>query len=103
MLTQISQKILLFTGDTELTDYVLWNLAKEYSNRHDLRTLALKLGLKESQVATSLTNNNDINSAAYDLLRRWRASQDNDRIAYTNICKTLEDVEQKFLIWKVLQ
>ena len=97
-------KILLFTGDTELTDYMLWNLAKEYTNRNDLRTLALKLGLKESQVTTSLTNNNnDINSAAYDLLRQWRASQDNNRIAYTNICKTLEDAEQKFLIWKVLQ
>ena len=96
--------MLLFAGDTELTDYMLWNLAKEYTNRSDLRTLALKLGLKESQVATSLTNyNNDINSAAYDLLRQWRASQGNDRIAYTNICKTLEDVEQKFKIWKVLQ
>ena len=102
--------MLLFAGDMGLTDEMLWNLAKEYTNRSDLMTLASKLDGPDSStspmtaLATSLTNNNnDINSAAYDLLRRRRVSQDNERVAYTNICKTLEDAEQKFLIWKVLK
>ena len=85
---------------------MLWTLAKVFTNRSDLRTVMLKLPkpLDESKIATSLTNNNnDINSAAYDLLRQWRASQDNERIAYTNICEALKDAEQNFLISKVLQ
>ena len=83
---------------------MLWSLAKEFTNRSDLRTLGIKLKLDESKIATALTNHqNEINEAAYDLMRRWRASQDNDTVAYRNICEALKDAKQNFLISKVLQ
>ena len=45
--------MLLFAGDTQLTDEMLWNLAKEYSNRSDLMTLASKLDVSGYRHTTS--------------------------------------------------
>ena len=91
-------------GDTELTDTMLWSLAKEITNSTDVRTLGLKLQLDSSQIATSLTNHpNNINDAAFDVLRKWRDSHEDATEAYKEICKALKDAKQNFLISKVLQ
>ena len=82
---------------------MLWNLAKEFTNRCDLRTFGLKL-LPESEVATSLANHqHSIHEAAYGILRQWRASQENESDAYKKICEALRDARQNLLISKVLQ
>ena len=95
---------LIFAGDTPLTDYMLLSLSREFTNRSDLRTLAVKLGQDKSKVDTSLTNHqNDINEAAYDLLKQWRDSKYDATVAYQEICKALKDAKQTFLISKVLR
>ena len=83
---------------------MLLSLAREFTNRSDLRTLAVKLGQDKSKVDTSLTNRqNDINEAAYDLLKQWRDSKYDATVAYKEICQALKDAKQTFLISKVLR
>ena len=103
VLLNVNNKI-IFAGDTELTDSMLLSLSREFTNRSDLRTLAVKLGQDKSKVDTSLTNHqNDINEAAYDLLKQWRDSKHDATVAYQEICKALKDAKQTFLISKVLR
>ena len=94
----------IFVGNIPLTDSMLWSLAKEITNSSDIRTLGLKLKVDNSQITTFLTNHpNDINGAAFDVLRQWRDNQDNATVAYGKICEALKDAKQIFLISKVLQ
>ena len=101
----ITSKISILVGDAELTDSMLWNLAQQFTNSCQLRTLGQKLQkLDNSKIDTSLTNyGHDINAAAYDVLRKWRVSQDNDTVAYKDICEALKEAELNFFISKVLQ
>ena len=83
---------------------MLLSLAREFTNRSDLRTLAVKLDQDKSKVDTSLTNHqNDINEAACDLLKQWRDSKYDATVAYKEICQALKDAKQTFLISKVLR
>ena len=83
---------------------MLWSLAKEITSSSDVRTLGLKLELDNSKITTSLTNYpNNINDAAFDVLRQWRDSQEDATVAYGKICEALKDAKQNFLISKVLQ
>ena len=84
---------------------MLWNLAQKFHNESDLRTLALTgLKVEECKVSSSLTNHcRDINSAMYGLLRQWRDSQDNGRIAHKRLCEALRMAEKNILISQVLQ
>ena len=75
-----------------ISDSMLWNLAQQFTNNCQLRTLGQKLQkLDNSKIDTSITNyGHDINAAAYDVLRKWRVSQDNDTVAYKDICEALK-------------
>ena len=72
-----------------------------------LRTLAtVGLQMKETIVDSQLANHrDDINSAAYEVLKEWRNTQVNKTEAYINICKALkhEDVDLESLINETLQ
>ena len=61
----------------------------------------LKLDL--SVVETSIHNNDDVNMAMYDVLKKWRVSQRDAKIAYDNLCEALTAVNMDSLIQEVLQ
>ena len=62
--------------------------------------------MKEEVLAAHLQDKkDDINMAAYEVLKTWKASQLNREAAYTNLCKALrhKDVDMKSLIQEALQ
>ena len=94
------------TDEPKLTGEMMWKLSKQINSDGDLRTLAMEgLGLEDPTVNKNLQNKRDINEAAYQVLREWRTSQENDRIAYQNLCEALkdEDVKMKAHIQNVLE
>ena len=69
---------------------MMWVLAKQISTPADLRTLGiLGLGVSDPTIGKNLQNTDDINEAAYQVLRTWRLNQDNWKVAYTNLCDAL--------------
>ena len=65
----------------------------------ELETLAYYgLNIPVHQVAKHITNNtHDIQSATYALLREWRNSQINSRIAFQNLCQALQRSDMAYL------
>ena len=83
---------------------MLWSLAQQFTNSSQLCTLGLKLKLGDSKIATSLTNyGHDINAVSYDVLRKWRDSQEDATTAYKKICEALRAAELNFFMSQVLQ
>ena len=92
-------------GTKELTGDMLLKLAKKISKPFDILTLGqtgLKLDL--SIVETAIVNNkDDVNMAMYDILKKFRVSQPDVKIAYDNLCEALTVVNMDSLIGEVLQ
>ena len=68
-------------------------LSKKFSSEDQLVTLAV-IGLKmnEDTVAGILRDKfSEIHSAAKEVFKTWRASQDNHQVAYTNMCAALRN------------
>ena len=63
------------------------------------------MGLKMPayHLVTQIKNNpSDLQSAAYALLREWRNTQINSRIAFQNLCEALKESDMSYLLY-VLQ
>ena len=74
----------------ELTDQDVLKVSRRLHQKSELRKLALQLGHDSSTIETSLTNNrHDCHEAAYDVLSEWRMTQEDDFIAYRNLCFAL--------------
>ena len=86
-----------FSG--ELGDVTLWHFSETLSTKEDLHKLAISgLDLKDYALQKHLANNsNDIRAAAYSLLKEWRATQDDKRVAFTNLCAALDRSGMPFL------
>ena len=97
--------MILILGTKELTGDMLLKLAKKISKPFDILTLGrtgLKLDL--SVVETAISNNkDDVNMAMYDVLKKFRVSQPDAKIAYDNLCEALTAVNMDSLIQEVLQ
>ena len=64
--------MILILGTKELTGHMLLKLAKKINKKFDILTLGgtgLKLDL--SVVETAIRNNDDVNMAMYDVLKRF--------------------------------
>ena len=69
-----------------LTHQDLYEIAGRLTRISDIRTLALKLGVKEYKVDTIFCNkNNDITEAAYEILKEWRKGQPDTVTAYITL------------------
>ena len=67
-------------------------LSKRINSESELRDLAtLGIGVPDPTIGKNLTNKNDINMAAYNVIMDWRKGQDNYKIAYVNLCEALRD------------
>ena len=82
-------------------------LSKRINDPMDLLMLGtLGLNMKEEDLAGHLQNKKDnIHMAAYGVLKTWKASQPDRKVAYKNLCEALrhKDVDMKSLIKEVLQ
>ena len=97
--------MILILGTKELTGDMLLKLAKKISKKIDILTLGrtgLKLDLSVVEAAI-VNNNDDVNMAMYEVLKSFRVSQPDAKIAYDNLCKALTAVNMDSLIQEVLQ
>ena len=81
-------------------------LSEKITCKFDLRKFATYgLDMEDPTVNKNFQNEKDINEAAYQVLREWRTSQDNDKVAYKNLCEALKDkdVNMKAHIQNVLE
>ena len=93
------------TDVQKLTDERLVKLSNRITEKGKFRTLGIiGLGISNSTVKRHLQNT-DITEAAFEMLDEWRDSQDNEEVAYTNVCKALkhDEVAMEFLIGQVLE
>ena len=84
----------------QFTDVRLLKLSNRITDRLKLRSLAIiGLGKTIPEVERHMQNT-DITDAAYNILCEWRDSQENNEVAYKNICKALknDEVDMQFLI-----
>ena len=85
---------------------MILKLSQKITCTNDLRSLAtFGLEIEDPTVNKNLHNEKDINEAAYQVLREWRTSQDNDKVVYKNLCEALrdKDVNMKAHIQNVLE
>ena len=82
-------------------------LAKRINDAMDLISLGtIGLDMKEEVLARHLHDKKDnINMAAYEVLKTWKASQPNRTVAFEKLCIALghKDVDMESLIGEVLQ
>ena len=95
---------LFITGGKELTDEMLLNVALEINKKSDVLKLGVKgLKMKASQVETSLhKNKDDLTMAMYDVLKTWRASYGDFKVAYVDLSKALKAVKMNSVIQEAL-
>ena len=97
--------MIFILGTKELTEYMLLDLSEKISKPFDIMKLGGKgLKLDLSVVETAISNNkDDVNMAMYDVLKKWRVSQPDSKMAYNNLCEALTVVNMDSLIQEVLQ
>ena len=70
---------------------MLLKLAERVTTEHNVRALAINLGITLDFVDTHISNHrNDINTTMYNILRGWRNSDDDDHTAYVNLHQALK-------------
>ena len=87
-------------------DAMIWKLSQKITRTDELRSLAIYgLKIEDPTINKNLHNEKDISEAAYQVLRQWRTSQTNDKVAYMNLCEALkdEDVNMEGHIQNVLE
>ena len=93
-----SYVIINFSGP-KLKDSMIWNLAQRISTKKKLNTLALNgLELEGYVIETHVTNQRDINEAAYKALRQWRLQYENARVAHSRLCHILKGIRMAELL-----
>ena len=87
-----------------LTDEQLLNLSTHITNISDLRKIAVAgLRMKEYVVDSKISNHtNDMESAAYSVLKTWRNSQENRAEAYKKLRAALTKVKMPYLFDQVI-
>ena len=92
-----------FVESRQLTEGQLLKLSQYLTNKSDLRRLAvIGLQMKEHVVDSKISSNtNDMESAAYNVLKTWRNSQENIATAHRKLRNALKKVNMKFLIAQV--
>ena len=66
-------------------------LSNKITRQSELKKLGTEgLRVNVNKIDRHITNNRDISSAAYDVLSDWRKSQENNTVAYKNICEALK-------------
>ena len=99
-----SLKLFIFLAcvddNEELSKEALFDLSQSIVKKSHLRTLGIKgLHIANEKIEKQLRNNeNDVTSAAYELLLEWRNALPNARIALKIICEALCRTEMKYLI-----
>ena len=100
-------RILVVLDDRELTTAMMLKLAKFYHSEEEVLTFALfGLEMKENVVEGHLKNkNSDFHAAVFQILKDWRKTQDDAKMAYQNLCKALRhgDVNTPAYIKQALQ
>ena len=93
-----------FTGNQELSDVRLLNLSTLITDKVQWRILAIKgLRIEDHLFSQHFVKNPlDINTAAYDLLQKWRTTQPDVTVAYTKMCDALTNTNKEYLINKAL-
>ena len=77
---------------------MILSLAGKFSEKMPVHILAeTGLGMDVSVVKTCLHNNQDINMAMHDVLGKWKVSQPNMKVAYTNLYHALLKVKMENL------
>ena len=83
---------------------MLLDLSEKINKPFEILKLGGKgLKLDLAVVETSIHNNDDVNMAMYDVLKKWKVSQPDPKIAYGNLCEALTVVKMDSLIQDVLQ
>ena len=83
---------------------MMLDLSMKISEPFDILRLGRKgLKLDLAAVETSIQNHKNVNMAMYDVLKKWRVSQSDAKIAYDNLCEALTAVNMDSLIQDVLQ
>ena len=74
---------------------MLMKLSKKYSAEDEILSLTLiGLGMKEDVVQGHMKNHrHDIHKAVFEILKDWRDSQDDFKIAYEKLCAALRNDE----------
>ena len=83
----------------ELTDTRLVKLSNTIATESELRMLGtqgLNVGLHE--IDKQITNNRNISSAAYHVLYNWRKTQEDNTVAYKNLCDALKSANLELKI-----
>ena len=89
----------IYVSGPKLKDSMIWNLAQRISTKKKLNTLALNgLELEGYVVETHVTNQRDINEAAYKALRQWRLKFENSRVAHSRLCHILKGIRMAGLL-----
>ena len=86
---------------------MLMKLSKKYSSDEEINSLTLiGLGMKNDVVEGHMKNHrHDIHKAVFEILKDWRDSQDDFKIAYQKLCAALrhDDVNKNVYIKLALQ
>ena len=88
-----------------LTDAHVVQVSKELTTRGDLNKLAYRgLKLEPSEVESAITNApNDIQTAAYSVLREWMKQQEHREETYTDLKEALAECNMKMLVSKLTE
>ena len=90
----------------ELKTAMLLKLSKKISREIGILTLAIVgLNMDENVVEGMLKDKNEIHMVVHGVLKVWRRSQTDSKIAYTKLCAALrnKDVNMVSLIGETLQ
>ena len=81
---------IVFSASLEDTD--IFNLSERITNGDELMKLGVKvLGLPKCKIKSALCDHSDsINSAAYEVLSKWRVQHENPYEAYSTLMSSLE-------------
>ena len=95
---------ILLQIENGLTDQHLLGLAEEITSESIRRKLGLALGLDSSVIQTiKYDNRYDIITAAYEMLRTWYLSIEDEYTAMEELVEALNKAKLKMLIKKVLR
>ena len=81
-----------FDNMKKLTDKDVENLSPRLLQEPDIMRLGKRLGLQSNTIKQCFAEHGeDYPGAAHDMLTQWRQTQEDDFIAYDNLCKALVD------------
>ena len=74
----------------KLTHEHLYRVARRLTSKSDIRRLGLKLGIADHRIDAIFHNKrDDITEAAYEILKEWRKSQEDAKVAFITLIKAL--------------